>query len=73
MDRVGRGTQNIVAWCREAGLSDPQWGINAGVTLTLKYGAKTPTPRLNGRQRKLLADLEHGDAIRLPITVRNIW
>ncbi len=66
MDRVGRGTQNIIAWCKEAGLPDPQWETKAGVTLTFKFGAKAQTARFNVRQKKLLSDLKSGELIRLP-------
>jgi len=67
MERVGRGTQNIVSWCREAGLPDPSWSSDeSGVSLTFKYALKTPSSSLNRRQRKLLDDLATGESIRLP-------
>lgn len=66
MDRVGRGIENIINWCREAGLPDPQWKINSGVSLTFKHGAKTEISQLNSRQKQLLRDLATGQTIRLP-------
>ena len=67
MERVGRGTQNIVAWCRDAALPDPVWttGDN-GVTLSFSSAFQSDDPRLNARQKKLLKDLKTGNSIRLP-------
>ncbi|HOP27303.1 MAG TPA: ATP-binding protein [Candidatus Sabulitectum sp.] len=66
MERVGRGTQNIVAWCTEAGLPVPSWRSDAaGVVLTFKYARKTGADDLNRRQKELLSNLEVGESIRL--------
>ena len=68
MERVGRGTQNIVAWCKEAGLPAPSWkSDDAGVSLTFKYGQRASAGDLNRRQKKLLSSLEIGDSIKLPV------
>lgn len=68
MERVGRGTQNIVAWCKEAGLPSPSWkSDDAGVALTFTYGQKVGARNLNRRQKKLLSDLGIGDSIKLPV------
>ena len=66
MERVGRGTQSILEWCRTAGLPEPVWESGVGVTLTFKFGAKNDASRLNLREKKLLEDLKPGDVIRLP-------
>ncbi len=66
MERVGRGTQSILEWCREAGLPDPAWQTGAGVTLTFRFPTKGINLRFNARQKKLLADLQPGDRIRQP-------
>ncbi len=67
MERVGRGTQNIVAWCKEAGLPAPSWkSDDAGVVLTFKYGQKVGADEFNRRQKKLLSDLGTGESIKLP-------
>lgn len=67
MERVGRGTQNIVAWCKESGLPDPSWKSDeTGVFLTFKYAQKMTSSKLNRRQKKLLDNLATGDSIRLP-------
>ena len=67
MERVGRGTQNIVAWCKNAGLPDPSWkSDDTGVSLTFKYAQKTAPSAMNRRQRKLLENLETGEIIRMP-------
>lgn len=67
MERVGRGTQNIVAWCREAGLPDPSWkSDDTGVSLTFKNAQKTLPSSLNRRQRKLLDEMGSGESIRFP-------
>ncbi len=67
MERVGRGTQNIVKWCREAGLPPPKWSVDApGVTLTLSTRARTVALKLNLRERSLLDELKSGATLRLP-------
>ncbi len=67
MERVGRGTQNIVAWCKEAGLPDPSWeSDHSGVYLTFKYSPKLPLSSFNRRQRKLIDELVVGEIIHLP-------
>jgi len=68
MERVGRGTQNIVAWCKEAGLPAPVWkSDDTGVTLTFKYAQRAGASELNLRQKKLLSALGTGDSIKLPV------
>jgi len=60
MDRVGKGTQNIINECRAVRLPAPKWESKpTGVTLTLFTG--TPLgeiKQLNLRQRKLLKDMQ---------------
>ena len=75
MERVGRGTQNIVAWCREAGLPDPSWKADdAGVSLIFRYAQKTVPSALNGCQKKLLEDLGTGpSASAFRSTTSNTW
>lgn len=65
MERVGRGTQNIVEWCKAEGLPSPTWKSDAnGVTLTFFTGARGADIRLNLRQKKLLKELRTGSVIK---------
>lgn len=67
MERVGRGTQNIVKWCKEAGLPPPKWTVDAsGVTLTLPTRTRAAAMKLNLRERRLLDELKFGESLRLP-------
>lgn len=67
MERVGRGTQNIVEWCTSAGLGRPKWKSGeTGVTLTFSAPRASESVKLNPRQRKLLSDLSTDESIRLP-------
>jgi len=67
MERIGRGTQKIVAACKEAGLPAPQWKADGtGVTLTFYAKSKMEAMKLNLRERKILGELKPGEAIRLP-------
>ena len=67
MERVGRGTQNIVDWCTSAGLGRPKWKSDeTGVTLVFSARRASESVKLNSRQRKLLSDLSTGESIRLP-------
>jgi ATP-dependent DNA helicase RecG len=63
MERVGRGTQNIVNWC---GSPAPQWKSDeTGVTLTFfNPQAKVRSPKLNLREKKLIATLTPGTPIK---------
>lgn len=66
MERVGRGTQNIVDWCISAGLGRPKWKSGeTGVTLTFPARRVGESVKLNARQQKLLSDLSPGESIRL--------
>ena len=64
MERVGRGTQNIVNWC---GSPAPKWKSDAtGVTLTFfNPQAKSSPQKLNLREQKLIATLTAGMPIKL--------
>jgi ATP-dependent DNA helicase RecG len=67
MERIGRGTQKVVAACKDAGLPAPQWKADeTGVTLTFYARAKKGAIRLNLREQKILGELELGEVIRLP-------
>jgi ATP-dependent DNA helicase RecG len=68
MERIGRGTQKVVAACTEAGLDRPKWKVDeTGVTLTFFSKAKKSDERkLNLREQKILAELKPGQTIRLP-------
>jgi ATP-dependent DNA helicase RecG len=64
IERVGRGTYKIVLECKAAGLRSPQWEESpSGITLTL-FGQSKKKPRLNQRQRDLLARLAPGDELK---------
>jgi ATP-dependent DNA helicase RecG len=67
MERVGRGTQKIIAACKDAGLPVPKWKSDeSGVTLTFVSKASTAFAKLNLRQQKLLDELNAGEVVRLP-------
>ena len=66
IEKVGRGTQKIIADCREARLRDPKW-ISTGATTSLTlYGPASidVTIDLNERQQKILSLLASGDRMR---------
>lgn len=63
IERLGRGTLKIVEECKDAGLKSPQWTQSAtGITLT--FFAERSTPRLNQRQKDLLANLSIGEQLK---------
>lgn len=65
MERVGRGTQKIVEWCKAQGLPAPTWkSDDSGVTLTLFAGSRDATISLNLRQKKLLKELRAGATVK---------
>lgn len=65
MERVGRGTQKIVEWCKAQGLPAPTWKSgDSGVTLTFFAGSRDATIPLNLRQKKLLKELRAGATVR---------
>lgn len=66
MERVGRGTQKIIAACKELGAPAPKWSDKpTGVTLTLfAAGTAVDVGALNPRQEQLLRDLRAGDVVR---------
>lgn len=66
MERIGRGTQKIVAACRELGAPAPRWMDKpSGVTLTLfAAGTAIDIGALNPRQEELLRNLHAGDVVR---------
>ncbi len=67
MERVGRGTQKMIAACKEAGLKPPTWKTDdTGVTLTFHGKSPAAARKLNRRQRKVLDELAVGEEIRLP-------
>ncbi|NQU81695.1 MAG: putative DNA binding domain-containing protein [Bacteroidetes bacterium] len=68
MNRIGRGTQNIINSCKRMGLPTPKWTDNqSGVTLTLLSQTKNPKSFLNKRQIKLLKHLKTGNEIVISI------
>lgn len=63
MNRIGRGTQNIVNVCRAHGLRLPKWkDTSSGVTLTL-YALSPGAGAFNDRQLALLRALTKGDEL----------
>jgi ATP-dependent DNA helicase RecG len=65
MERIGRGTQNIVEWCKSEGLPSPTWKSDEnGVTLTFFAGTRGTDVRLNLRQKNLLKELRPGGVIK---------
>ncbi|NGO54571.1 ATP-binding protein [Allomesorhizobium camelthorni] len=66
MERVGRGTQKIIAACEELGAQPPKWQDSAsGVTLTIYSAGAAEGARLNPRQAHLMERLRPGDMLRL--------
>jgi ATP-dependent DNA helicase RecG len=66
IEKVGRGTQKIIADCREARLRDPKW-VSTGATTSLTlYGPASIdiTIDLNERQQKILSLLASGERMR---------
>ncbi len=64
IERIGRGTYNIVNECKTAGLRTPQWFESpTGITLTFFGHSKKPA-RLNKRQRDLISRLAPGDELK---------
>ena len=64
MNRIGRGTQNIINSCKKMGLPSPRWTDNqSGVTLTLFSQTKYSKSFLNERQKNLLKFLKAGNEI----------
>jgi ATP-dependent DNA helicase RecG len=66
IEKVGRGTQKIIADCREARLRDAKW-VSAGATTSLTlYGPASidVTIDLNERQQKILSLLASGERMR---------
>lgn len=60
MERIGRGTQNIVKRCTEVGMPAPVWKVDeTGVTLTFSARQK-----VNARQAKVIKDLAPHKEIR---------
>ena len=68
MERVGRGTFNIVQECRKMGMKPPKWqsGTSSGVRLTLfaATGQADAVIEPNERQDSLLRTLNTGERIR---------
>jgi len=72
MERLGRGTFNIVTECKEFGLPAPKWSESAGsVQLTFLSSKKdrTVTAELSPRQLEILASLKVNECITTPEVV----
>jgi ATP-dependent DNA helicase RecG len=66
MERVGRGTQKIIAACDELGARPPLWQESpSGVTLTIYAADGDVDFALSPRQAQLMERLRPGDSIRL--------
>lgn len=66
MERVGRGTQKIIAACDELGARPPVWkDAPSGVTLTIYAADGVVDFALSPRQAQLMEQLRPGDSIRL--------
>ena len=63
IERVGRGTQKIVADCMATGLLPPQW-LEAAGGIRLIINGRRQEVRLNRRQRELLDRLRPGEELR---------
>lgn len=66
MERVGRGTQKIIAACAELKARPPRWEDEAsGVTLTIYAADAAEGASLSLRQANILERLRPGDTLRL--------
>jgi ATP-dependent DNA helicase RecG len=66
MERVGRGTQKIIAACEALKSRPPKWqDAAAGVTLTIYSAGAAEGASLNPRQAQILERLRPGDTIKL--------
>lgn len=66
MERVGRGTQKIIAACEALQARPPKWVSEAsGVTLTIYAAGAAPGASLSPRQAQILEWLRPGDTLRL--------
>ncbi|WP_219819457.1 ATP-binding protein [Xanthomonas bromi] len=66
MERVGRGTQKIIAACEELGAKPPKWQDSpSGVTLTLYSALDAEAAELSPRQALVMEKLRPGDTLRL--------
>lgn len=71
MERVGRGTQKIIAACEELGAKPPRWQDNpSGVVLTIYSAGSVEGPRLTARQSQVMERLRPGDMLTLRDYVR---
>ena len=65
IERVGRGTENIIEECRTAGLPAPVWKQTpAGITLTFFAREAGASLVLNSRQQELMARLRVDEVLR---------
>lgn len=72
MERVGRGTQKIIAACDELGARPPKWVSEAsGVTLTIYAASASSGAALSPRQAQILERLRPGDTLKLWDYVRD--
>lgn len=66
MERVGRGTQKIVAACDALGARAPKWlDSESGVTLTIFSAGSAAGAALGPRQAQVLERLRPGDTLKL--------
>ncbi len=75
MNRIGRGTQNIVRLCKENNLPSPKWKDTPhGVTLTLFASSILSSKQsvFNKRQAEFLKSIKSGEVIR-PYEYRNTF
>jgi ATP-dependent DNA helicase RecG len=71
MERVGRGTQKIIAACEALKAKAPKWhDAPSGVTLTIYSAGGGEGASLNVRQAQALERLRPGDTLKLPDYMR---
>jgi len=59
VERIGSGAGRMIKWCRNAGLSDPEWRQDSGgISVILRKVRGRAV--LNQRQEKLLLDMDPG-------------
>jgi ATP-dependent DNA helicase RecG len=74
IEKVGRGTQKILAECRQARLRDPKW-VSSGASTSLTIYAPSSLDlsiELTERQQKILSTLASGERIKGSILARRV-
>jgi len=63
MERIRRGTYNIVRECRQAGMRTPEWKQHGGGVLLFRFAVQDFKPDLNEQQQQLIQEISASDQI----------